>query len=143
MVMALTISVLAAGAVYLMFQRGLVRIIFAMSLLGHASNLMLLATGVGAWRGETFFGTRDLAVAGDPLPQAFVLTAVVISMATTTLLLATSALGVDDDTDDKLVSPEGPDIADGTPDVHEWADPFSTLGRDRIRQEVLHDSLNS
>ena len=52
MVMALTIAVLVAGSVYLVLQRGMVRVIFGMSLFGHASNLTLLAAGVGAWRGE-------------------------------------------------------------------------------------------
>ena len=42
MVMALTIAVLMAGSVYLIMQRGMVRIIFGMSLFGHASNLTLL-----------------------------------------------------------------------------------------------------
>ena len=54
MVMALTIAVLIAGAVYLVMQRGMVRVVFGMSLFGHASNLTLLAAGVGAWRGESF-----------------------------------------------------------------------------------------
>lgn len=52
MVMALTIAVLVAGSVYLVLQRGMVRVIFGMSLFGHASNLTLLAAGVGAWRGK-------------------------------------------------------------------------------------------
>ena len=46
MVMALTIAVLVAGSVYLVLQRGMVRVIFGMSLFGHASNLTLLAAGV-------------------------------------------------------------------------------------------------
>lgn len=98
MIMALTIGVLVTGAVYLMQQRGLVRIVFGMQLMGHAGNLMLLAAGVGAWRGEVFPDRADMADAADPLPQAFVLTAIVISMATATILLTYSALGRSDDT---------------------------------------------
>ena len=106
MVMALTIAVLVAGSVYMILQRGMVRIIFGMSLFGHASNLTLLATGVGAWRGEPLLGNETTAGAGaaeqmaDPLPQAFVLTAIVIAMATTTILLMLASLGKDDDTMD-------------------------------------------
>ncbi len=96
--MALTIAVLVAGAVYLVLQRGMVRIIFGMSLFGHATNLTLLATGVGAWRGEDFPSRTPLSDMADPLPQAFVLTAIVIAMATTTILLMLSSLGWDDDT---------------------------------------------
>lgn len=100
MVMALTIAVLVAGAVYLVMQRGMVRVVFGMSLFGHAANLMLLATGVGAWRGEAFPSRTPLEDMSDPLPQAFVLTAIVIAMATTTILLMLASLGKDDDTHD-------------------------------------------
>lgn len=127
MIMALTISVLVAGAVYLMLQRGMVRIIIGMSLMSHAANLMILATGVGAWRGEAFDGTRDLAQAADPLPQAFVLTAIVIAMATTTILLATAALGRDDDTVDTVDK-----LGDTSP--RRTRHPVSTLGRDATIQ---------
>lgn len=98
MVMALTIAVLVAGAVYLVLQRGMVRIIFGMSLFGHAVNLTILAAGVGSWRGEAFPSRTPFEDISDPLPQAFVLTAIVIAMATTTILLMLSSLGKDDDT---------------------------------------------
>ena len=78
----------------------------------------LLAGGVGAWRGEPFPDRTPLADAADPLPQAFVLTAIVIAMATTTILLTLAALGHDDDTD----IPEPADDNIG-------ADPVETLGR--------------
>lgn len=100
MVMALTIAVLTAGSVYLVLQRGMVRVIFGMSLFGHAANLTILAAGVGAWRGEAFPSRTPLEDMSDPLPQAFVLTAIVIAMATTTILLMLSSLGKDDDTKD-------------------------------------------
>ena len=106
MVMALTIAVLVAGSVYLVLQRGLVRVIFGMSLFGHATNLTLLATGVGAWRGEAFPSRVPFEDMADPLPQAFVLTAVVIAMATTTILLMLAALGRDDDTLDNILDAE-------------------------------------
>lgn len=98
MILALTIAVLFGGGVYLIQQRGMVRIVFGMSLIGHAANLTILYTGVPAWRGEPFPDRTDLAVAADPLPQAFVLTAIVIAMATTTIMLTLAALGRNDDT---------------------------------------------
>ncbi|QPK83386.1 cation:proton antiporter subunit C [Corynebacterium qintianiae] len=103
MIMALTISVLVAGSVFLIMQRGMVRIVFGMSLFGHATNLTLLAAGVGSWRGEAFPSRTPLEDMADPLPQAFVLTAIVIAMATTTILLMLSSLGKDDDTFDRPV----------------------------------------
>lgn len=107
MVMALTIAVLVAGSVYLVLQRGMVRIVFGMSLFGHASNLTLLAAGVGSWRGEAFPSRVPFEDMGDPLPQAFVLTAIVIAMATTTILLMLASLGRNDDTAEQPTGTDG------------------------------------
>ena len=106
MTIAIMIGVLTAGGVYLMMQRGMVRVVFGMSLFSHAANLMLLATGVGAWRGEAFPSRTPMEDMSDPLPQAFVLTAIVISMATTTILLMLASLGKDDDTFDNPTGTE-------------------------------------
>lgn len=124
MVMALTIAVLTAGAVYLVMQRGMVRVIFGMSLFGHACNLTLLAAGVGAWRGEAFPSRTPFADMSDPLPQAFVLTAIVIAMATTTILLMLASLGKNDDTVDfdPAADPSGGDAPSGSSSL-------STAGR--------------
>lgn len=103
MIYAATVGILIAGAVYLIMQRSMVRIIIGMSLLGHASNLTLLAAGNGAWRGEAFPSHTAVGDMADPLPQAFVLTAIVIAMATTTILLLLAALGRDDDTIDNIL----------------------------------------
>ncbi|QMV86306.1 cation:proton antiporter subunit C [Corynebacterium hindlerae] len=100
MIITLTIAVLAAGGMYLVLQRGMFRIVLGMSLISHSANLTLLALGIPKWRGEPFSST-PLDVAADPLPQAFVLTAIVISMATTTFMLALAALGRSDDTASK------------------------------------------
>ncbi|MEJ6012931.1 cation:proton antiporter subunit C [Corynebacterium sp. H127] len=99
MIMALTISILMAGGVYLVLQRGMYRLILGMSLIGHAGNLTILALGIPKWRAEPI--NSPLELAADPLPQAFVLTAIVIAMATTTFMLALSAVGYNDDTKSK------------------------------------------
>ena len=98
MIIAVTIAVLVAGGVYLILQRGMVRIVFGMGLVSHATNLLILATGIGAWRSEPFAERTPLSDAADPLPQAFVLTAIVITMATTAFMLTLAALGRSDDT---------------------------------------------
>ncbi|WP_062242259.1 sodium:proton antiporter [Brevibacterium epidermidis] len=97
MILALTIGVLTAGGVYLMMQRSMVRAVFGLTLISHAANFILLSAGVGAWRGEPLAGSGDLAEAADPLPQAFVLTAIVITLAVTIFMLALAVLGHDDD----------------------------------------------
>ena len=98
MIIAVTIAVLVAGGVYMILQRGMVRIVFGMGLVSHATNLLILATGIGAWRSEPFAERTPLSDTADPLPQAFVLTAIVITMATTAFMLTLAALGRSDDT---------------------------------------------
>lgn len=98
MIIAIITAVLAAGGTYLVLQRGMLRTIIGMTLISHATNLLILATGVGLWRDEPLIGHLDMDAAADPLPQAFVLTAIVISMAVTAFMLALAALGRDDDT---------------------------------------------
>ena len=98
MIISAIIAVLVAGGVYLIMQRGMVRIIIGTTLISHGVNLLLLATGVGAWRSDPISDLSSPGDAADPLPQAFVLTAIVISMATTAVMLAMAALSRDDDT---------------------------------------------
>lgn len=104
MIIAIMAAVLAGGGTYLVLQRGMLRTIIGMTLISHAANLIILSTGVGAWRGEPLLGDEGTAGAGaieqtaDPLPQAFVLTAIVITMAVTAFMLALAGLGRDDDT---------------------------------------------
>lgn len=96
--LVITVAVLVTGGVYLLCQPSLIRIIFGITLLSHGANLILLAAGVSAWRGEPLTGSGDTAGEADPLPMAFVLTAIVITLAVTVFMLALSRIGHDDDT---------------------------------------------
>lgn len=98
MILAITIGVLVSGGVYLLLQRSMVRMVFGMSLLSHAVNLSLLSAGVPGWRGDPLTDRTPTALAADPLPQAFVLTAIVISFAVTVIMLMFAVLGHNDDT---------------------------------------------
>lgn len=98
MIIAAIIAILIGGAVYMIMQRGMVRLIVGITLLSHGVNLLILATGIGAWRMEPLLDRTTPAEAADPLPQAFVLTAIVISMASTSVMVVLAALGRDDDT---------------------------------------------
>lgn len=87
LVLALTIGALFAAGVYLMLSRNLIRVILGFLLAGHSINLLLLTTGVGGVPpivGEADNG-EQLA---DPLPQAMILTSIVISLAVSTFLFA-------------------------------------------------------
>lgn len=97
MILTVTIFVLVTGGVYLILQRNMVRAVFGVSLLSHAANFVILAAGVPDRRAEPMTQFNDPATIADPVPQAFVLTAIVITLASTILMLALSVLGHNDD----------------------------------------------
>lgn len=85
---ALVVASLYGVGVYMILQRSLIRIVLGLSLLSHGANLLLLisggSAGLAAFIGR--FSGEDTVV--DPVPQAFVLTAIVISFAMTAFCLA-------------------------------------------------------
>jgi multicomponent Na+:H+ antiporter subunit C len=87
LVLALTIGGLFAAGVYLMLSRNLIRVILGFLLAGHGVNLLLLSTGTDGAPpivGEPT-GGEPLS---DPIPQALILTSIVISLAVSTFLFA-------------------------------------------------------
>ncbi len=88
--LSITIGVLVTTGAYLVMQRRLIQVILGFSLLSHATNLMIVASG---WTGDGLSPILRLgqnlepAAYVDPLPQAMVLTAIVISFAVTAFLL--------------------------------------------------------
>ncbi len=87
MMAATMAGVLVAGGLYLVLQRSLVRVLVGFVLLAHAASVVVLASGGLGRRGPALDDGRSLAAAADPLPQAFVLTAIVITFGTTVYLL--------------------------------------------------------
>lgn len=86
-VLVIVIAVLAAGGVYLLLERSLSRVALGVILLGNAVNLLFLV--VGGPPGEApIVGETPPAQMSDPLPQAMVLTSIVITLAMTGFLLA-------------------------------------------------------
>lgn len=85
----LTLALVAGGlwgaGVFLLLQRTLTRIVIGIVLVGHGTNLVLLAAG-GPAGVPPFTGAEGTV--SDPLPQGMVLTAIVITFGVTTLLLA-------------------------------------------------------
>ncbi|HVL64019.1 MAG TPA: sodium:proton antiporter [Actinomycetota bacterium] len=84
---ALVVAFLVAAGVYLVLQRGVVRLALGFVLLGHAANVLLVLSGGSARRGVPL-ADASRAPSADPLPQAFALTAIVIGFAMTAFLLA-------------------------------------------------------
>src|SRR5690625_568637 len=85
-IMAIIIGILFTAAVYLILSKSLLRIIFGTTLLSHGAHLLLLTMGgLGGTSPPVIAdGVTDYA---DPLPQALILTAIVISFGVTAFIL--------------------------------------------------------
>ena len=84
-VMAATAALLFGIGTYLLLQRKLSRIIVGLGLIGHGANVLFVNSGR---RGlPPIIGQGDPRDFADPIPQALVLTAIVIGFATTGLLV--------------------------------------------------------
>lgn len=80
LLLAITVGVLYAAGFYMMLRRSLVKVILGLALLSHAANLFLFTVG-GLTRGKAPLVSEagpDVAAYADPLPQALILTAIVI-----------------------------------------------------------------
>ena len=88
---AILVGVLFSGGIYCLLQRSLVRLVIGIMLLSQGINLLTFAAS-GLSRGKTAIipaGEKILqAPYADPLPQALVLTAIVIGFAFTAFFLA-------------------------------------------------------
>ncbi|TKG60032.1 Na(+)/H(+) antiporter subunit C [Prauserella endophytica] len=91
MTVNITMAVVLAGlytvGFYLLMQRSLMRVILGIVILGHGANLFLQVAG-GPPGEPVFAGSALIEAMVDPLPQALALTAIVITFALTTFLLA-------------------------------------------------------
>jgi multicomponent Na+:H+ antiporter subunit C len=91
-VVAVAVFLLVTAGVYLLLHRSLLRVALGLACLSHAVNFLVLSAG--RWGSEAPIVTgsvRPMDIA-DPVPQAFVLTAIVIAMAFTLYLLAGMAV---------------------------------------------------
>jgi multicomponent Na+:H+ antiporter subunit C len=79
-------GVMISAGVYLMMERSLTRILVGVLLAGNGVNLLFLVAS-GEPGGAPFIGTDRARDISDPLPQAMVLTAIVITLGLTAFLL--------------------------------------------------------
>ena len=80
--MAITIGILFAAAIYMMLRRSIVKLVIGLILLSNAANLLIFATAGMGWGAPPLVPkgmTAPEAAVADPLPQALVLTAIVIA----------------------------------------------------------------
>ena len=83
---AITIGILFAAGVFQLLRRNVIRAAIGLIILTYAVNLILLTTG--AYSGSVAAYTDLPGQISDPLPQALVLTAIIISMGGFSFVLA-------------------------------------------------------
>lgn len=79
--LAVAVGGLYAAGIYLVMRRSIIKLIIGLSLLGHAANLLIFTMG-GLVRGQPPvmhpWETRLVGGFADPIPEALILTAIVI-----------------------------------------------------------------
>lgn len=112
--LAFVVGCLFSVALYLLLSRHIIRMLLGIVLLGNAVNLLILATGrIGAIAPPIIPGGEEIPVVeiANPLPQALILTAIVISFSFFAFLLVLSYrayqdLGTDDTDEMRIAEPE-------------------------------------
>jgi multicomponent Na+:H+ antiporter subunit C len=117
--LVLTAGLLCACGTYLVLGRQLSRVVIGIGLLGHGVNILLVTSGGDG--GDPAFAGGDAERFADPLPQALVLTAIVITFGVVAFLLAlayrswqvTDNDEVEDDVEDRRIAREAHQSDDG------------------------------
>jgi multicomponent Na+:H+ antiporter subunit C len=121
---ALTLGVVLAAGTWLALSRDILRCVIGLSVVGSGINLLVFAAGrlTSAVPPIVPNGALRLADSANPLPQALVLTAIVIGFALLCLSLALAArlietAGTSDAT--RLAAAEPPPGVGGKPDIED------------------------
>lgn len=114
-ILAIIVGLLYASGIYLMLRRSLVKLVIGLVLLGNGVNLLIFLLG-GLVRGKPPIIPATDNVLGqiyaDPVPQALILTAIVISFGLQSfaiVLIKRTYIVVDTDDLDKIHSTEEDD----------------------------------
>lgn len=89
LILALTVGLLSGIGMYLLLRPAIFKLLLGLVLLGHAVNLFIFSSKPVQIGSSPIGGTQDSLV--DPLPQAIILTAIVIGMGIQIVLLAISS----------------------------------------------------
>jgi len=84
---AATLGIMVGCSVYLMLRARTFAVVLGLILLSYAVNLFLFASGRLTPDGAPLVGTGVVTPLPDPLPQALVLTAIVIGFAMTAVVI--------------------------------------------------------
>ncbi|WP_077326533.1 Na(+)/H(+) antiporter subunit C [Virgibacillus siamensis] len=79
-------GVLVSVATYLLLSKSVIRVILGTAILSHAAHLLIITMGGLKTGGVPLLGEKDSSYT-DALPQALILTSIVISFAVTAIML--------------------------------------------------------
>lgn len=85
--LVVAVAVLVGSGVYLLLERTLTRVVLGTLLIGNGVNLLILIGG-GVAGGAPILGRTPIGSMSDPLPEAMILTAIVITLGVSAFLLA-------------------------------------------------------
>ncbi|MCT6925005.1 MULTISPECIES: Na(+)/H(+) antiporter subunit C [Bacillales] len=110
-IMAFVCGFLFMAAIYLILSRSLLRIIIGTGLLSHGAHLLILTMGGlgGSAPPVLAEGVTDFA---DPIPQALILTAIVIAFGVTAFILVLAYRAYQELKTDDTTAMEGSDTHD-------------------------------
>ncbi|WP_297791551.1 Na+/H+ antiporter subunit C [uncultured Marinobacter sp.] len=97
---ALAIGALTASGVYLLLRARTFPVVIGLTLLSYGVNLFLFSSGRLATGGQPIIGSTSQY--SDPLPQALVLTAIVIGFAMTAFVVVLALRNLADNEDDHV-----------------------------------------
>jgi len=100
LVFAMAIGALTASGVYLLLRGRTFPVVVGLTLLSYGVNLFLFSSGRLATGQQPILGTAENYT--DPLPQALVLTAIVIGFAMTAFVVVLSLRSLADNDDDHV-----------------------------------------
>jgi multicomponent Na+:H+ antiporter subunit C len=112
--LAFVIGFLYAAGFYMIMRRSIFKLILGLGLLGHAANLLIFTIGRVTRGNPPVMGHHEdvlLQPYADPLPQAFILTAIVIGFgvqAFATVLVKRAYQTVGTDNFDEMISTDLP-----------------------------------
>lgn len=114
---AILAGLFLAAAIFLLLSRSLVRVLLGLVILGNAVNLLILVAGRLTGAAPPILGASAGAQGmANPLPQALILTAIVIGFGLVTFMIvlvwqALAAAGADDSDAMRLAEPDVPPTA--------------------------------
>lgn len=80
-ILAIVVGLLFASGIYLMMRRSFVKLIIGLTMLGNGTNLLIFLLGRLVKGSPAFIGSMETMLKeaySDPIPQALILTAIVI-----------------------------------------------------------------